>query len=80
MSKTPQQRHKRHDEGGRETGPALEARYRFVNRLVCIVERFPRSRKFLLGDRMQTSALDVLERLVEATYARCREELPKRTN
>ena len=52
----------------RSTGPALDAHYRFVTWLVPAVERFPRSQKFLLGDRMQTTALDVLERLIEATY------------
>ena len=36
------------------------------------MERFPRSQKFLLGDRIQTSALDVLERLIEATYSKRR--------
>ena len=36
------------------------------------VERFPRSQKFLLGDRIQATALDVLERLIEATYTRRR--------
>ena len=36
------------------------------------MDRFPRSRKFLLGDRIQTTALDVLERLIEATYTRRR--------
>jgi len=36
------------------------------------VEKLPRSQKFLLGDRIQSTALDVLERLVEATYTRAR--------
>ena len=49
------------------TGPALEAMYRFVLWLVPTVERFPRSQKFLLGDRLQATALDVLERLIDAT-------------
>lgn len=57
----------------RETGAALEAHYRFVLWLVPAVERFPRNRKFLLGDRIQTTALDVLERLIEATYIKRRE-------
>ena len=56
----------------RETGPALESHFRFLAWLVPTVERFPRSQKFLLGDRIQTSALDVLERLIEATYTRRR--------
>ena len=36
------------------------------------VERFPRNRKFLLGNRIQSTALDVLERRIEATYTRRR--------
>jgi hypothetical protein len=32
----------------------------------------PRSQKFLLGDRIQATALDVLEALIEATYIRDR--------
>jgi hypothetical protein len=56
----------------RQTGPALEAMYRFMLWLVPTVEKFPRSQKFLLGDRIQSTALDVLERLIEATYTRAR--------
>ncbi len=56
----------------RRTGPALESMYRFVLWLVPTVERFPRRQKFLLGERLQATALDVLERLVEATYTRDR--------
>jgi hypothetical protein len=36
------------------------------------VEKFPRAQKFLLGDRIQSAALDVLVGLVEATYSRNR--------
>ena len=53
-------------------GPALESMYRFVLWLVPTVEKFPRRQKYLLGDRLQATALDVLERLVEATYTRDR--------
>ncbi len=68
------------DEGGgakdanraRTTGAALEAHYRFVLWLVPTVERFPRKQKFLLGERIQATALDVLERLIEATYTKRR--------
>ena len=54
----------------RRTGPALEAHQRFILWMVPTVERFPRSQKFLLGDRLQATALDVLEALIEATYTR----------
>ncbi len=52
----------------RQLGPALEAAYRFVLWLVPTVEKFPKSQKFLIGDRIQSTALDVMERLIEATY------------
>ena len=64
----------------RETGPALEAHYRFILWLVPAVGRFPRSQKFLLGDRIQGTALDVLDALIEATYTRQREVLLARAN
>ena len=56
----------------RTTGAALEAHYGFILWLVPTVERFPRNRKFLLGDRIQITALEVLERLIDATYSRRR--------
>lgn len=67
-------------EAARRTGPALEAMYRFMLWLVPAVEKFPRSQKFLLGDRIQTTAMDVLERLVEATYTRERMALLAQAN
>ena len=68
-----------HD-AARETGPALESWYRFVLWLVPALERFPRRQKFLLGDRIQNAALDVLESLIEATYTRRRETHLARAN
>ncbi len=44
------------DSAARKTGPALEALYRFLLWLVPTVEKFPRSQKFLLGDRIQATA------------------------
>jgi hypothetical protein len=51
----------------RATGPALEAMHRFILWLIPMVEKFPRSQKFFLGDRIQSTALASLERLIEAT-------------
>ena len=56
----------------RELGPAVERMYQFLLWLIPAVERFPRSQKFLLGDRIQTTALDVQESLLEATYNKAR--------
>ena len=54
----------------RTTDPALEAHYRFILWTVPTVERFPRNRKFLLGDRIQVTATEVLERLIGAAYSK----------
>ncbi len=64
----------------RRTGPAIEAHYQFLLWLVPAVEKFPRSQKFLLGDRIQAAALDVQEALIEATYTRDRREHLVRAN
>ena len=53
-------------DSARETGPALEAHYRFTLWLVPVLERLSQSQKFLLGDRMQGAALDVLDSLIKA--------------
>ena len=66
--------------GGRDIGPALESHYRFVAWLVPVLERFPRTQKFLLGDRIQGTALDVLEALIDATYTRQRDRHLARAN
>ena len=66
--------------GARRTGPALEGMYRFLLWLVPAVEKFPRSQKFLLGDRIQSTALDVLEALIEATYTKRRASYLARAN
>lgn len=51
-------------------GPALENHYQFVLWLIPTLDKFPRSQKFLLGDRMQQTAIAVLEDLIAATYSR----------
>ena len=67
-------------DGARETGHALELHYRFILWLVPTLDRFPRAQRFLLGDRIQGTALDVLEALVEATYTRRRPRHLARAN
>ena len=58
----------------RATVAALEEHYRFVLWLTSTEERFPRSHSFLLGDRIQSTALDVLEWLIEAIHTPRRSE------
>lgn len=57
----------------RAGGPALEAMYQLLLWLIPTLEKFPRSQKFLLGDRLQSQALAVLDSLICATYTRERE-------
>ena len=68
------------DDGARRAGPALEAMYQLTRWLIPALDRFPRRQKFLLGDRIQTTALTGLERLVEATFTRNRGRLLDRVN
>lgn len=67
-------------DNARQTGPALEAHFQFLQWLIPTVEKFPRAQKFLLGDRIQATALDVLEALIEATYDRDRRAHLTRAN
>ena len=64
-------------DGSRQhAGIAVERAYQFLLWLIPTLDKFPRSQKFLLGDRFHALALDVLEGLIEATYTReCREIL-----
>ena len=68
------------DNDARRTGPALEAMYQFILWLVPTVDKFPRARKFSLGERIETTALDVLDLLISATYTRGRENLLAQVN
>ena len=67
-------------DNARRTGPAVEAHFQLIAWLMQTVERFPRSQKFLLGDRIHNTALDVLEALIEATYTRDRRAQLARAN
>jgi hypothetical protein len=55
----------------KRTGPAVEA-HLFLLWLIPTIERFPKSHKFVLGDRVLNVGLDVLELLAAATFTRDR--------
>lgn len=59
---------------------ALESHHRYLRWLVPTLEKFPRSQKFLLGDRIQTLGLDILESLVDATFSRERASSLRQAN
>ncbi|MDO8310864.1 MAG: diversity-generating retroelement protein Avd [Sideroxyarcus sp.] len=68
------------DPVSRQTAPVLEKTYQFVLWLMPTVDKFPRAQKFLLGDRLQSTALDVMEGLVEAAYTKTRAPILVRVN
>ena len=53
---------------GARGGPALERVVLYLTWLVPVQEQSPRSQRFLLGDRLQGLALDLLELRLEAQY------------
>ena len=67
-------------DNAKRTGAAVEAHYQFLLWLLPTIEKFPRSHKFTLGDRIEIIALNVLEALIEATYTRDRADALRRGN
>jgi hypothetical protein len=61
-------------------GQALEKAVQYLTWLVPVLEKFPRSQRFLLGDRLQSLALRTVEDLVEATYTRSPTAVLQRAN
>jgi hypothetical protein len=57
-------------DNSRRTGAAIEAHYQFLAWLMPTIEKFPKSHKFTIRDRIQAISFDVLEALIEATYTR----------
>jgi len=49
--------------------PIIQKTYDFIIWLIPKISRFPRSHKFLLGDRIQNGLLDFLGLLVEAEFS-----------
>jgi hypothetical protein len=67
-------------DNSKRTGAALESHYQILVWLLPTVEKFRRSHKFTVGDRIESSALDVLDALIDATYTRDRAEALRRGN
>jgi hypothetical protein len=67
-------------DNSRRTGAAVEAHFQFLVWLAQRVEKFPKSHKFTIGDRIQLVALDVLEAPIEATYTKDRAQHLQRSN
>ena len=62
------------------TVQAVPKLYDVIMWLMGRVEKFPRSQKFTLGDRIVNISLDTLDVLIEATYTRKRLPLLQKAN
>lgn len=65
----------------RDTTPqAVQACHELLLWVIPQLDKFPRVRRFTLGERLERGLLDVLELLVEAAYTRQKETPLKRAN
>lgn len=64
----------------KKIAPVIEKAYDAILWFLPKLEGFPRGQKFLLGDRIETMLLDILELLIEANYSRARTEVLSRVN
>lgn len=62
------------------TPQIITAIYDLLLYLIPQISKFPRSQRYLLGDRLETIVLDALELLLEATYSRDKAPLLARAN
>jgi hypothetical protein len=67
-------------DNAKRTGAAIEAHDQFLLWLGPTLEKYPKDKRFTLGDRIQNMALDILEDLIEVTYTRDRVQNLRRAN
>jgi|JI10StandDraft_1071094.scaffolds.fasta_scaffold328381_2 hypothetical protein len=60
----------RRGEAVRGNVAAVEAVYQLILWMMPVLDELPRRQKFQLGDRLKTTALNVLDTLIEAAYTR----------
>ena len=58
----------------------MQACHEILRWLIPQLDKFPRARRFTLGDRLESVLLDVLELLVEAAYSRTKQPVLRRAN
>ncbi len=62
------------------TPQAVQACHELIRWLIPQLDKFPRLRRFTLGERLEQALLDVLELLLEAAYTRARQPALQRAN
>ena len=59
---------------------AITQLYDFILWFIPKIDKFPRNRRFVLGDRIEVLALEILELLIEAAYTRRKTVLLRTAN
>ena len=59
---------------------AITKLYDFLLWIIPKLEKFPRSQKFLIADRIETALLDVLDLLIKAAYSKKKSTLLRSAN
>jgi hypothetical protein len=59
---------------------AITQLYDFILWIIPKIDKFPRNRRFVLGDRIEVLALEILELLIEAAYSRRKAEQLRTAN
>lgn len=62
------------------TPQAVQLCHEILQWLIPLLDHFPRSRRYTLGERIENGLLDILEWLVAASYTRDRAVLLQRAN
>lgn len=62
------------------TPQAVQACHDLIRWLIPQLDKFPRPRRFTLGERLENSLLDVLAGLLEATFTRNKQQALQRAN
>jgi hypothetical protein len=59
---------------------AITKLYDFILWIIPKLEKYPRSQKFLLADRIENLMLDILELLIDAAYSKKKDEFLRTAN
>ena len=62
------------------TPKAVSDCHELLKWLIPQIDKFPRVRRFTLGERLETTLLEVLEAVVEAAYTRQKQPVLRRAN
>jgi hypothetical protein len=63
-----------------QTPQAVQACHELIRWLIPQLDKFPRQRRFTVGERLEQTLLDVLEFLLEAAYTRAKQAALQRAN